>query len=172
MYDLAGLRADIVALFGTKCEEVDLAGLDRQGIADELTEEICRSYETKAESIGAERMRYSERMIMLHLIDQQWKDHLLSMDHLKEGIGLRGYGQKDPLVEYKKESFHIFQQMMATFEEETLKLLFHLSIAQPTDRPEEAEPAGVGYSPGRAPVVVERQACGGAGHGRGIGFVR
>ena len=140
-YDIAGLRADIVALFGTKCDELDLVGLDRQGIADEFTEQVCKAYEAKAEAVGVERMRYSERMIMLHLIDQQWKDHLLSMDHLKEGIGLRGYGQKDPLVEYKKESFHIFQQMMATFEEEILKILFHLSIARPTERPAEAEPA-------------------------------
>ena len=151
-YDIAGVRADIVALFGMKCEDVDLAGLDRQGIADAFTEELCKGYEAKAETVGAERMRYSERMIMLHLIDQQWKDHLLSMDHLKEGIGLRGYGQKDPLVEYKKESFQIFQQMMATFEEEALKILFHLSIARPTERADDAAPA----EPGKPPAEDEK----------------
>jgi preprotein translocase subunit SecA len=69
-------------------------------------------------------MRQTERMIMLQVVDDQWKDHLLSMDHLKEGIGLRGYGQKDPLVEYKKESFTIFQDMMDRIEDETIRILF------------------------------------------------
>ena len=150
-YDIAGLRSDIHGHFGMECAEVDIEGLDRQGIADEFTEALCKAYESKAEEIGSERMRYSERMIMLHLIDQQWKDHLLSMDHLKEGIGLRGYGQKDPLVEYKRESFHIFQQMMSTFEEETLRILFRLSVQRP-----EAQ-AGNG-----APAVPSEQAPGDA----------
>ena len=138
-YDLAGLRNDIFAQFGVRCEGLDLQGLDRQGIADEFTEELCKRYEAKAEEVGVERMRFSERMIMLQLLDQQWKDHLLSMDHLKEGIGLRGYGQKDPLIEYKKESFNIFQQMMSTLEEETLKILFHLRVSRP---PTTTEPPG------------------------------
>src|SRR5262249_29638305 len=70
-----------------------------------------------------------ERFIMLHVIDNQWKDHLLSMDHLKEGIGLRGYGQKDPLVEYKKESFQLFQDMMDRIEDETIRYLFFLQTS-------------------------------------------
>ncbi len=71
--------------------------------------------------VGPELMRETERMIMLNVIDNQWKDHLLSMDHLKEGIGLRGYGQKDPLVEYKKESYVLFQDMMDRIEDETIR---------------------------------------------------
>ena len=71
-------------------------------------------------------MRETERMIMLNVIDNQWKDHLLSMDHLKEGIGLRGYGQKDPLIEYKKESFVLFQDMMDRIEDETIRFLFFM----------------------------------------------
>ena len=71
-------------------------------------------------------MREAERIIMLQVIDDQWKDHLLSMDHLKEGIGLRGYGQKDPLVEYKKESFILFQDMMDRIEDESIRYLFFL----------------------------------------------
>jgi preprotein translocase subunit SecA len=67
-------------------------------------------------------------MIMLNVIDNQWKDHLLSMDHLKEGIGLRGYGQKDPLIEYKKESFTMFQDMMDRIEDETIRYLFFLQV--------------------------------------------
>jgi preprotein translocase subunit SecA len=142
-YDIAGLHSDIHTHFGMDLKELDLNGLDRQGLADEFTEEICKRYEAKAEEVGVDRMRYTERMIMLQLLDQQWKDHLLSMDHLKEGIGLRGYGQKDPLVEYKKESFHIFQQMMDTLDEETLKVLFHLTIRTPDEE----------SSPGERPAV-------------------
>ena len=77
-------------------------------------------------------MREAERNIMLHVIDDQWKDHLLSMDHLKEGIGLRGYGQKDPLVEYKKESYTLFQDMMDRIEDETIRYLYFLRFEQPT----------------------------------------
>ena len=75
-------------------------------------------------------MREAERNIMLHVIDDQWKDHLLSMDHLKEGIGLRGYGQKDPLVEYKKESYNLFQDMMDRIEDETVRYLYFLRFEQ------------------------------------------
>ena len=80
-------------------------------------------------------MRETERMIMLNVIDNQWKDHLLSMDHLKEGIGLRGYGQKDPLIEYKKESFVLFQDMMDRIEDETVRFLFFLQRATKGMRP-------------------------------------
>ena len=128
-YDLAGLATTIANQFGVKIDDLELQSLDPQEIADKITEHLCRIYEAKAKALGDERMRYSERMIMLQLLDQQWKDHLLSMDHLKEGIGLRGYGQKNPLIEYKKESFDIFQAMMATFEDETVKILFHLQPA-------------------------------------------
>ena len=103
-------------------------------------------------------MRFSERMIMLQILDQQWKDHLLSMDHLKEGIGLRGYGQKDPLVEYKRESFHIFQQMMSTFEEETLKILFHLRVSPPPESAPSEPPPAERVPARRAPAM--RQANG------------
>src|SRR5258708_11183787 len=75
-------------------------------------------------------MRYHERMIMLSVLDTLWKEHLLNMDHLKEGIGLRGYAQKDPLVEYKRESFDMFEAMMARFQEDTARYLFHMQIAE------------------------------------------
>jgi preprotein translocase subunit SecA len=87
-------------------------------------------------------MRQAERIIMLNVVDNQWKDHLLSMDHLKEGIGLRGYGQKDPLIEYKKESFTMFQDMMDRIEDETIKYLFFMRIETgnvPLPYPELAE---------------------------------
>ena len=73
-----------------------------------IFERAKQKYQAKEDLVGPDVMREAERNIMLHVIDDQWKDHLLSMDHFKEGIGPRGYGQKDPLVEYKKESFELF----------------------------------------------------------------
>ena len=81
-------------------------------------------------------MRRIERDIMLQIVDQQWKDHLYSLDHLKEGIGLRGYGQRDPLVEYKRESFALFQDMKARVEDDIVRHLWHL-------RPVSSEDGGV-----------------------------
>ena len=85
--------------------------------------------------IGPDAMRHHERIIMLSVIDQQWKDHLLSMDHLREGIGLRGYGQHDPLVEYKRESFDMFEAMMSRFEEETVRYLYLMQVIEAPSRP-------------------------------------
>src|ERR1700677_4133269 len=93
--------------------------------------------------VGASLMRDAERNIMLHVIDDQWKDHLLSMDHLKEGIGLRGYGQKDPLIEYKKESYTMFQDMMDRIEDETARYLFFMQRADAV--PVEETPQNVPY---------------------------
>ena len=83
-------------------------------------------------------MRYHERIVMLSVLDGLWKDHLLSMDHLKEGIGLRGYAQQDPLVAYKKESFEIFEAMMLRFQEDTVRHLFNLQIIGPDGTPIES----------------------------------
>src|SRR5205814_1955679 len=125
-YDVSGLRTDILSQFGHKIDLNELAGLQREAIEEVLFEQLSQKYQQKEDLIGADLMRQSERWIMLKVIDDQWKDHLLSMDHLKEGIGLRGYGQKDPLVEYKKESFVLFQDMMDRIEDETIRYLFFL----------------------------------------------
>src|SRR5262249_7970822 len=94
---------------------------------DELVEAavsvVTKRYEEKEKQFGAELMRWLERRIILDVVDSQWKDHLLSLDHLKEGIGLRGYGQKDPLVEFKKEAFVLFEDMMARIDNETIRYL-------------------------------------------------
>jgi preprotein translocase subunit SecA len=83
-------------------------------------------------------MLFHQRMIMLQIVDTQWKDHLYSLDHLKEGIGLRGYGQRDPLVEYKKESFQMFQALMDRIDEEILRWIFlYQPVESPGTAPEE-----------------------------------
>jgi len=109
-------------------------------------------------------MRYHERMVMLSVIDGLWKDHLLSMDHLKEGINLRGYAQKDPLVEYKRESFELFEAMMLKFQEDTARFLFRMQILGPDGQPvtETVRPRGPVPS---APPVASAARPVGAGDG-------
>src|SRR5207248_10713202 len=125
-WDLAGLESDVINQFGVKVDTNRLASMDRNDIEAEVLDRLRKRYEEKEGLIGPELMRETERMIMLNVIDNQWKDHLLSMDHLKEGIGLRGYGQKDPVIEYKKESYVLFQDMMDRIEDETIRWLFFM----------------------------------------------
>jgi preprotein translocase subunit SecA len=101
-----------------------------------IWETLKVKYAAKEQQIGPEAMRTYERIIMLNIIDAQWKDHLLSLDHLKQGIGLVGYGQKDPLVEYKKQSFDLFQEMLDRIDTTTIRSLFNLQIV--SEEPPEA----------------------------------
>ncbi|MDQ6758279.1 MAG: preprotein translocase subunit SecA, partial [Acidobacteriota bacterium] len=132
-WDYTALQSDILSQFGVKINPQELTQLNRAEIEENLYEQLVRRYEEKEQMVGPVIMRDAERMIMLNVIDNQWKDHLLSMDHLKEGIGLRGYGQKDPLIEYKKESFTMFQDMMDRLEDETIRYLFFLQVAPPDE---------------------------------------
>jgi preprotein translocase subunit SecA len=125
-WDWHGFETDVLTQFGVKIDTEALQSLDRRQMEEEVNELLVRKYGEKEAMVGTELMRETERMIMLNVIDNQWKDHLLSMDHLKEGIGLRGYGQKDPLVEYKKESYVLFQDMMDRIEDETIRWLFFM----------------------------------------------
>jgi len=129
-WDLSGLESDILTRFGAQLRLSELRGAPLNEVEDTIFEQIKTKYEDKESLIGAEYMREAERVIMLNVIDNQWKDHLLSMDHLKEGIGLRGYGQKDPLLEYKKESFTLFQDMMDRIEDDSIRYLFFLQVAE------------------------------------------
>ncbi len=129
-YDFTGLQTDILSQFGLKINTQELAQLDRADIEETIYEQLAAKYQQKEDLVGSEVLRATERMIMLNVIDNQWKDHLLSMDHLKEGIGLRGYGQKDPLVEYKKESFVLFEEMWDRIEDETERYLFFLQAVR------------------------------------------
>jgi preprotein translocase subunit SecA len=125
-WDLTGLQSDVLTQFGVKLDPAELAELTRDQMEEAAMEVLEKRYQEKEIMISPELMRETERLIMLNVIDNQWKDHLLSMDHLKEGIGLRGYGQKDPLVEYKKESYLLFQDMMERIEDETIRYLYFL----------------------------------------------
>jgi preprotein translocase subunit SecA len=107
-------------------------------IEEKIWKKAISNYEEKEKLAGAESLRAYERYIMLNIIDSQWKDHLLSIDQVKQGIGLVGYGQKDPLVEYKKQSFDMFQDMLDRIDTNTCKSLFHLQIVT-QDEQEERE---------------------------------
>jgi preprotein translocase subunit SecA len=125
-WDLTGLETDINSQFGVRIRPNEVQEMSQREMEEYILERLRRRYDEKEELVGSEIMRETERMIWLHVIDQQWKDNLLSMDHLKEGIGMRAYGQKDPLIEYKKEAFAIFQDMMDRIEDETVRFLFFL----------------------------------------------
>jgi preprotein translocase subunit SecA len=129
-WDVKALKNEIFTRFGVDIfeEGVKADQLSRQELGDAIFDKLKERYEAKERLIGAEAMRYHERMIMLSVLDAQWKDHLLNMDHLKEGIGLRGYGQHDPLVEYKRESFDMFEEMMSRFQEDTVRYLYLMQI--------------------------------------------
>jgi preprotein translocase subunit SecA len=114
--------------FDADSEHLNIASMSSQEVVDAIWERLKVKYAQKEEQIGPEAMRTYERIIMLNIIDAQWKDHLLSLDHLKQGIGLVGYGQKDPLVEYKKQSFDLFQAMLDRIDTNTIRSLFNLQI--------------------------------------------
>ena len=131
-WNVDALRKYLLEAFGLDLAKagVDPNQLNRQELGDAIFAKLQELYNAKEKQLGPEAMRYHERMIMLSVLDTQWKDHLLNMDHLKEGIGLRGYGQHDPLVEYKRESFDMFEQMMQRFQEETSRYLFHMQLVE------------------------------------------
>jgi preprotein translocase subunit SecA len=122
--------------FDADAEGVDFNNASSESIDLNIWERLKAKYAEKEQQIGAEAMRTYERIIMLNIIDAQWKDHLLSIDHLKQGIGLVGYGQKDPLVEYKKQSFDLFQEMLDRIDQTTIRSLFNLQLV--TEQPPEA----------------------------------
>src|SRR5947209_1489114 len=114
--------------FDADAEGLDFTKMTSPEVEETIWEKLKAKYAEKEEQIGVEAMRTYERIIMLNIIDAQWKDHLLSLDHLKQGIGLVGYGQKDPLVEYKKQSFDLFQEMLDRIDQNTIRSLFNLQI--------------------------------------------
>jgi len=169
-WDLATLRNDILTQFGLKIDLHEMAALGADDMTDAIVENLQQKYQEKEELVGTDIMRQTERIVMLQVIDNQWKDHLLSMDELKQGIGNRAYGQKDPLVEYKKESYELFTSMMDRIEDESVRYLFFLQVshgAAPVgpypDEDEEggsAQPDSAAPDPNRPdPSERERQAA-------------
>ncbi len=168
-WDLDGFKKDLVRQYGLENEQLqglDWDGLNRDEIREALRTRLKEKYEDKETLIGPDLMRTHERIVMLQIVDSQWKDHLYAMDHLKEGIGLRGYGQRDPLMEYKKESFQMFEAMWDRIEEEIVRYLFLLqpvcevaSEPAPRHRPMRLQFNDPGASPS---AFARRESQGGA----------
>jgi preprotein translocase subunit SecA len=171
-WKLDALFSQIYDIFGAHLEnEIDATELTRHELGEAIFEKLRARYDIKEQILGAPAMRYHERIVMLSVLDGLWKDHLLAMDHLKEGIGLRGYAQQDPLVAYKKESFDMFEAMMLRFQEDTARHLFRMQIIGPDGNPietaeqlqqaqlqrppvQEADPNALPASSGHAPVPI------------------
>jgi preprotein translocase subunit SecA len=131
-WDLDALRLDVSRVFAVDAGTLDFSDRTSAEIRDLLWAHIETSYLEKEKVVGPDVMHRVERDIMLQIVDVQWKDHLYSLDHLREGIGLRGYGQRDPLVEYKKESFALFQDMKERIDEEIVHHLWWLRLKEDT----------------------------------------
>jgi preprotein translocase subunit SecA len=121
---------------------VDPVTMNHDELGAVMIEKIRERYEQKETLFGAPTMRWLERHILLDIVDAQWKDHLLTLDHLKEGIGLRGYGQKDPLVEFKREAFNLFEELMDRIDNESVRFLFLVRPAEPQQVAAAAAPRG------------------------------
>jgi len=142
-WDFKGLNEAVFKQFNFRLPTLEgdtLDGLTQEGLAQLINDEAVGLYEEKEKTIGSEDFRQLERIVMLQNVDNLWKDHLLSMDHLKEGIGLRGYAQQNPLLVYKKEGFEMFQEMIARIKEETLGILFRIQLAEPQEMKEIQRP--------------------------------
>jgi preprotein translocase subunit SecA len=134
-WDLEGLKKWFHGLTQTALDwkEENLIHLDRDALYNALKEELMKAYEAKEKALTPEVTRNLERAVILQMVDNQWKDHLLSMDHLKEGIGLQSYGGKDPLIEYKREGFSMFNELLGRIKEDSLKLLLLVQKVDPDD---------------------------------------
>ncbi len=168
-WNLDGLREGFLHQFGLR---VRLNGqpeeLDREELSQTMHQQLTDALEAKKQEIGPEVFPGLLQMVMLQLVDSHWKDHLLAMDHLRDGIGLRGYAQQDPLRAYQKEGFEMFMEMVHRIQVETVRTLFHLRLRQPQDyaaRERERErQAALSYSHGdggeRRPVTKEAKKVG------------
>jgi preprotein translocase subunit SecA len=126
-WDMKGLKAAVFGIFSVTIHDIPAR---IEGLRESLSSAVRAAYDTRESDIGSETMRYLEKVVFLQVLDTQWKDHLLGMDHLKEGIGLRGYGQRDPLTEYKKEAFDIFADLTARISMDTVSRLFKIQVRE------------------------------------------
>jgi len=127
--DLTGLVNALFLKFGIKINNDDFSGLSQDTIQDRIYHILNQAYVEKQEKIGIQVMQYFQQMVLLQIIDSKWKDHLYAMDDLREGIGLRAIGQRDPLIEYKREAFMMFDQMMAAIQDDVIEMLFKIQPA-------------------------------------------
>ncbi len=131
-WDWAAIEERFLAVFGFPLpwSAEERAEITDENVAERLLATLTACYQEREQALGTENLRHLERVILLQMVDTHWKEHLLNMDHLKEGIGLRGYGQQNPLNEYKKEGFAMFMAMIETVKQQTVSILFRLQLAE------------------------------------------
>jgi len=157
-WDLKGLAEIIHGQFGFDITQgkddggESLRTIGRDALLEDLRTQVREAYDRREQDLSPELMRFLEKTFMLQVIDHHWKDHLLGMDHLRDGIGLRGYGQKDPLIEYKREGFDLFSGMMERVKSDTLDRLFHVQAVR-----NEGQPAAPAPTPPPPPVISRPQ---------------
>ncbi|WP_028314166.1 preprotein translocase subunit SecA [Desulfatibacillum aliphaticivorans] len=141
-WDWEAINDDMYAQFGIRVQVDDEIKdkIKSQELGDILYQTAIEVYDAKEKSIGSDQWRNLEEYVMLRTVDSLWKDHLLSMDHLREGIGLRSYAQQQPLIVYKKEGFEMFQEMIDKIQEEVVKLLFFVRFEEEPEKIEEIKP--------------------------------
>ncbi len=125
-WDLAGFLVGLEEIYHTELRKEDLEGLPYDEVLAKTIEEARRVYEAKEQELGPELIRHAERLVLLNVLDNAWRDHLYEMDYLQEGIGLRAMGQRDPLVEYRREGFDLFQSLLGRVREDFTKYIFHV----------------------------------------------
>jgi len=155
-WNITQFLAEVNSEFGIDAKAVgaDPAALNHDQLSDAIAEAVAKKYADKETQLTPDLMRWLERRIILDVVDGQWKDHLLSLDHLKEGIGLRGYGQKDPLVEFKKEAFILFEDMMTRIDNETIRYLYNVQVQMEGNQAGPGGPQPEGGGGPRQPVPV------------------
>jgi preprotein translocase subunit SecA len=158
-WNVEQIKAQVFELFGLQLDDAITAEQpSRHELGETIFAALQARYDLKEKILGETQLRYHERVVMLSVLDGLWKEHLLNMDHLKEGIGLRGYAQQDPLVAYKKESFEMFEQMMLAFQEQTARHLFRMQILAPDGSPiETLEELARLQARSQAPIAEQQQ---------------
>ncbi|WP_341876455.1 preprotein translocase subunit SecA [Defluviitalea saccharophila] len=142
-WDIAGLREylfRIIPMAGIEISKEEREDITKEALKEKLIDQAIKLYEQKEQEIGEEQMREIERVILLRVIDQKWMDHIDNMDQMRQGIGLRAYGQRDPLVEYQFVGYDMFEEMSANIQEDTIRALYHVKIAYKPERERVAEP--------------------------------
>jgi preprotein translocase subunit SecA len=151
-WDWPGLEAAITQLYPSKlAETLDHEKTTWEELLEKYLDEGSSYYHQREEEIGAERFRELERLVFLSILDAKWREHLYEMDHLREGIGLRAYGQRDPLVEYQREAYDTFQHMMAAIKEEFVRYMFHVQVVEQAPSPT-PQRVTVSHAPAPSPM--------------------
>ena len=135
-WDIKGLEEYVKDIFpvNLSMDQLNVEEVSRENIANTLVQKAEEAYKQKEAGLGSEVMRELERYIMLKTVDQKWMDHLDAMDQLRDGIGLRAYGQRDPVIEYKFEGYEMFQEMIKSIQEDTLRYLFRVKVKAAPER--------------------------------------